>query len=344
MNFIRITNKEGEERRLWDEFVLSSYFGHLFQTWDWGEVSRELGWQPLRFAVKENNSIKAAAQVLIRRKGPFSILYVPRGPIFNDCQSFNFLITNLKGVIKDNKAIFLKINPAIEKPSLVEKWYRDSNFVKSGIRELHVCTYLINLNKSPNELWSDFAHMVKKSINKAEREGVIVEKVEDLRGVDSFYSLYRKTSFEKKIKYHSYSFVRGVWEKFSCKGNAEIFLAKYKNIAIAGEFLLLYGNKCEEMWGGAQDTYLELRPYQLLHWHIFNWLKKQGCATYNMGGVPPDETELAGIHFYKRSFGGRYVEFLGEYELVSNTLFYYFWKKIGKLYISRRRIYFKIRS
>lgn len=329
--------REGkDDAELWDRFVLSSPSGHLFQTWEWGRVSGALGWEPLRIAVRENGEIKAVAQILIRRKGPFSILYVPRGPVFSCRGCFELLIFELKKVMRKERGVFLKINPAIEKPGPVEAWYSENGLRVSDVREMHICTYLIDLRRSADEIWNDFSHMVQKGVRKAQREGVTVEKGDRAGAVEEFYALYAGRSLQKGISCHSMEFVKEVWEAFAPRGQAEIYLAKYQGKPIAGEFMLMYGDRCEEMWAGAVEEYLNLRPYQLLHWEIFQDMKKRGCVLYNMGGVPPSEAEAPGMRFYKGSFGGRFSEFLGEYEAAGNPLMYWLWKKTEKVYRGRK--------
>ncbi|MBU1727519.1 MAG: peptidoglycan bridge formation glycyltransferase FemA/FemB family protein [Candidatus Omnitrophica bacterium] len=337
MNFASLAESTIKQEQ-WDEFVLRHPSGHLFQTYEWGEVSKDLGWQPLRYLVKEGKELKAVAQLLRRSKGPISILYAPRGPLFLDKESLVFITQKLKSVVRGNNAIFLKINPALENSLGMRNWYEDAGLRRSNTREMHICTYLIDLSKDLENIWQGFSSMVKKGVKKAEREGIVIEKAQNINQVHEFYDLYKQNCVVNGIAFHSKDFVIKVWDKFSPKGNVELFLAIYRGKAIAGLLLFLYSYKCEEMWSASNVEYLNLRPYQLLHWDIFRRLKERGFVFYNMGGVPPNKSELPGIQFYKQSFGGKFTEFLGEYELAGNPILYYFWNKFGKFYINRKRI------
>jgi len=331
-----------QEKERWNNFVLSSPFGHIFQTYEWGEVMKELGWEPLRFLVEENGKILTAGQILVRRKFGFSLLYIPRGPIFSDRESFEFFVGNLKKIMRRKRAIFCKINPAIRKSDEIEKWYVEAGFRKSNIRDMHICTYQINLKQNLETIWKRFRGNVRTAIRKAEKSGVYVKCAHNEKDLRDFYTVYHTLQEKGKITIHNFNFFKKVWEKLAPKGQAKIFNAYLNGKVIATEFILLYGEKAEQMWTANIRLKTDVGASQLIHWRIINWLKENGFSVYDLGGVPPDKNELPGIHFYKSGFGGDFIEYLGEYEISSNPFLYYLWKKWGPLYLKRKEVWRKI--
>ena len=69
-------------------------------------------------------------------------------------------------------------------------------------------------------------------------------------------------------------------------------------------------------------------PNHLLQWEMMRWAKGQGCTVYDMRGVAletgaeDERTGLHGLNQFKRGFGARYVEYLGEFDLVFSPLWY----------------------
>lgn len=323
--------------RLWDDFVLSSPFAHPFQTWDWGEIVKELGWEPIRYQVENKERILLVAQILKRKRGPFSILYIPRGPIFFGRDGFDFFVNNLKKICRANNAIFCKINPAIEKPSEIERWYSENRFFKSKNRDMHICTYQIDLTRSLDEIWWGFRGNVRTAIRKAEKSDVYVMAEDGEEGLKRFYKVYSSLERAGKVRVHNYKFFYNLWKTWHTKGYLKIFNGLHNNEPVATEFVLLFCKKAEQMWTASIKLDKDTGASQLIHWRIINWLKERRFELYDLGGVPPEKNMLPGIQFYKKSLGGDFVHYLGEYELSGNPLFYWAWRLIGKIYISRKR-------
>ncbi|MBI4707544.1 MAG: peptidoglycan bridge formation glycyltransferase FemA/FemB family protein [Candidatus Omnitrophica bacterium] len=337
MNLKQINKEEGEIEAI-DQFVLSSPSGHLFQTYAWGEVSRELGWQPLRFLFENKGKICGFAQILQRKKFHFSIFYIPRGPIFCDSDSLSSIVQAIKTLMIKERGIFCKINPLITKSSSCEELFRKNNFIKSKMRDMHVCTYRINLSMELSKIWGNFRGNVRTAIRKAERVGVVVNAGETLDDLNKFYKVYQTLSEEGKTSTHVFSFFKKIVEEFGPKKQVKIFTADFEGRTVACEFIFFYAKKAEQMWAASLKLNNDIGASQLIHWKIINWLKENDFLVYDLGGVPPDKNELPGIQFYKQGLGGERFELAGEYEIAGNPMLYFFWRKFCSFYINRKKI------
>jgi lipid II:glycine glycyltransferase (peptidoglycan interpeptide bridge formation enzyme) len=231
----------------------------------------------------------------------------------------------------------LKINPAIEQPSEIERWYCQKGFLPADFRDMHICTFRIDLTDDLAKVWENFRGSVRTAVRKAEKSGVCVQGSEDNAALEKFYTVYSALAKAGRLRIHSYKFISDVYERLYRKGQVRIFNAIYKDRPIATEFLFLYSKKAEQMWAASLKLDNDLGASQLIHWRIVKWLKDNGFQVYDLGGVPPDKTELPGISFYKQSLGGKYVELLNEQELPGNPLLYFLWRKFGKFYINRKK-------
>src|SRR5947208_10352540 len=79
-----------EQQHLWDAYISASPYGHLLQSWGWGELKASAGWCPFRLALwdSQREQIIAAAQVLRRTPLHFPLrlghlAYIPKGPVFD---------------------------------------------------------------------------------------------------------------------------------------------------------------------------------------------------------------------------------------------------------------------
>jgi lipid II:glycine glycyltransferase (peptidoglycan interpeptide bridge formation enzyme) len=126
-----------------------------------------------------------------------------------------------------------------------------------------------------------------------------------------------------------------VWEVFSPSKGVRVFTAKLSGKPVAAEFVFLHKKTGELMWVASKRLENDLGAGQLLHWAIIRWLKENGFASYDLGGVPPSRETLPGIYFHKESLGGEHIELAGEYEIEHGgwrTLFWNFCARIrGKI-------------
>src|SRR5881392_1015830 len=111
------------DRNSWNQFVASSPYGHVLQSWEWGELKARSGWQPIRVALTDGDTIRAAAQVLIRSLpyGTGRLAYVPKGPVldYTDRALLGETMATLREIAREHRVISLKIEPEIREPSPV---------------------------------------------------------------------------------------------------------------------------------------------------------------------------------------------------------------------------------
>ena len=109
-----------KEKDSLNKFLAFHCKGHFLQLWEWGEVKKRMGWEPLPLVLEQDGEIQASLLIL-KRKLPLPMLkkcifYSPRGPVIDTdseelCQA---LFAGASRVAKEHGAIFLKIDPDVE--------------------------------------------------------------------------------------------------------------------------------------------------------------------------------------------------------------------------------------
>lgn len=107
------------------------------------------------------------------------------------------------------------------------------------------------------------------------------------------------------------------------------------NINLSAHFIIEYGNMAWVLYAGNHnvltDTYTNYLTYKT---HIKYYYDK-GTKIYDQFGTIGDlrkENPLLGLHEFKKKFGGNYVEFTGEYDLVLKKFFYFVFTKLVPIY------------
>lgn len=124
-------------------------------------------------------------------------------------------------------------------------------------------------------------------------------------------------------------------------------MEKYKNyqkeygdsIPLSAHFIIAYGNKAWVLYAGnhniLSETYANYKTYET---HIEHYYKK-GIQIYDQFGTIGDlrkENPLYGLHEFKKKFGGDYIEFIGEFDLIINHAMYFVFQKLVPFYRKRK--------
>lgn len=107
------------------------------------------------------------------------------------------------------------------------------------------------------------------------------------------------------------------------------------NIILSAHFIVEYGDKAWVLYAGNHDilsfTYTNYKTYLE---HIKYYYNK-GIKIYDQFGTVgklEDNDPLLGLHEFKKKFGGNYIEFVGEFDLITNRLMYFLFKKLIPFY------------
>ena len=120
-------------------------------------------------------------------------------------------------------------------------------------------------------------------------------------------------------------------------------IEKYKNyqkehgndITLSAHMIIEYGDKAWVLYAGnhniLSETYVNYNTY---YEHI-KYCKEQGIKIYDQFGTIGDlskDNPRFGLHEFKKKFGGDYVEFIGEWDYVTNKLMYFAFTKLVPMY------------
>ena len=122
--------------------------------------------------------------------------------------------------------------------------------------------------------------------------------------------------------------------------HARLYMAYYEGEAIAGTLAIWYGDKVWYLYGASANEHRNLMPNYMLQWNMIEWAVEKGCRIYDFRGVPGqvgEEHPLYGLYKFKLGFGGDYVEFVGEMDLVLNKPVNWFITTAKPIFMELRR-------
>ncbi len=113
-----------------------------------------------------------------------------------------------------------------------------------------------------------------------------------------------------------------------------------EEVVLGAKFIIMQGGNVWNVNMYTQKSFLNFRAAFALHSYAIEDLYNQGAKTYDFEGVsgsldPKDE--FYGMHEFKRSFGGDFLEYLGEFDAIIDPHKYDRWKKGYRLFSRCRR-------
>ena len=106
-------------------------------------------------------------------------------------------------------------------------------------------------------------------------------------------------------------------------------------LTLGGILFLIYGDEVLSLVGGSYDKFMEFQSAYTVHFEGMKMALNNGYKRYNFYGITGDfnpSNPLFGLYSFKRDFGGKVVELMGEFDLVVSKFYYVLYKVTFKMY------------
>lgn len=305
MDIVRQLNED-----LWRDFVDSHPQGNIFHTPEMFEVfSQAKGHQPTLWATVDDNGYPLALllPVQVTLMGGLLHRFTTRAVVYGsvlcapDSKGQQALATLLQvyGREAKNGALFTELRNLTDQ-SDVQTILNESGF----IYEDHL-NYLIDLDRSPEEILQSIGRRTRKNLRRGLRKGqVVIEEIDRREQVKHCDELLCSTYAMVNVPLADGSLFEAAFEILYPLGMVKFLLARVDNSYAAGSVELVYKNTIYGWYGGMDRSYSRYIPNELLMWHILKWGAENGYKVYDFGGagLPDDEY---GVRDFKAKFGGQ---------------------------------------
>jgi len=288
---LEIANKSDAEE--WDKLVEASPHGTIFHTWKWLKIVEKHTNSKLYPIIGYKGSTPIGVYPLFYSKIGFVRLVFsppPRalllylGPAF---VGYNKLKQSRR------ETLFLEFQEAVNTLIRFElksnytrirssPWLIDSRPLRwTGYDIEPLYTYVIDLTKGIEHIWSNLNRKLRISIEKSKKEGVSVENgdKEDLEFLrSSLYRRFEEQGLKPQRKYYKH-YLQDLYKEFYPQ-NMRIFIAKYQGERVGGLVTLCYKGWAA-LWMGIPKTDLKgIYPNDLAQWEAIRWACESGFRQY----------------------------------------------------------------
>ena len=206
------------------------------------------------------------------------------GPIFKGNEQGFAAVSKLLqyyNEINKNDVLYSRIYPLNDTPQL-EPAYEQSGYEYEGWNNI-----LIDLDRPINEIRAKLSRGRKSGINKAIKCGVIIEEIEDIELISTFYDILNETYKLRKVPIEDISLFKAVFDILVPQKMAKFLLLKYKDRYLASLLVLLYKNSIYGWHGGStqNEKDLKLHANDLKIWDIIKWGYDNSFQVFDFGGA-----------------------------------------------------------
>ena len=342
---------EVKDHESWNQALLRLPRPHVLQSWEWGQFKARHGWSAERWLWQASDSTPRAAALILQRRVsrlPWSILYVPKGPIVDpsDAGVGNAVLAHLEQMVRERWAIQVKIDPDVpaDDPSILDRlgargWRPSQEQIQ--FRN----TMTLDLTQSEDELLAGMKSKWRYNVRLAGRRGVVVRPgtVGDL---PQLYQMYRETALRDGFVIRPQAYYQDAWGSFIQTGLAQPLIAEIEGEAIAMLILFCFGDRAWYMYGASRNQHREKMPNHLLQWEAMRWARANGCTVYDFWGAPDvldEHDSMWGVYRFKQGFGATFVQHLGAYDYPASRLGYWVYHVVVPrlLALMRRRFWMR---
>lgn len=317
---------------------------HPIQSWAWGEFKKEFGAIPERIGSFENEKLIKGMQIIFSKlpKVPYTIGYCAKGriPVLKE-------IALLEELAKKYKAVFIKIEPDFAIPVFKSKEDAEKDFISSeefhnkfffneekylfsqnarrGSAVFKEYNFLLEIEKSEEELQASFNSKTRYNIRLAEKRGVKIKDNSTQEGIENYIRLMEETTKRQGFLNHNADYFRKLFSVFP-KERLRIFEAVYEDTVLTSWILFNFNGKLYYPYGASSNMHRDLMPNNLIMWEAVKYGKRLNCKIFDLWGclgpAPDKKDPWYGFHKFKAGYNPQLMQYIGTYDFVYKPVLY----------------------
>lgn len=304
-----------ENKEIWEKFLLSHGPKTFLQSWNWGESNKMIGKKIFRIGFFKNSELVGLSLAIEEKakRGPH--LVIPGGPILDweDKRLVKFMIRTINELAKKERVWFVRIRPDVSDSDNARELFSKLGFIPAPMHLNAENTWVLDITPGEEELLSQMRKTTRYLIRKSLKEELSLEET-----INPNASLILTKLQSETVERHGFvGFSRKLFEAqlktFGKDDQAELFVCRYQNKALAAAIIIFYGDSAYYHHSGSTSKHPEIPSSYFLQWQVIKEAKKRGCKYYNFWGIAPTDDpkhRFAGVTLFKKGFGGQRIDWL----------------------------------
>ncbi|HEX9664904.1 MAG TPA: peptidoglycan bridge formation glycyltransferase FemA/FemB family protein, partial [Patescibacteria group bacterium] len=229
---------------------------------------------------------------------------------------------------------FIKASPFIDDNWTNQELFRKLKFKKAPIHVLAETLWLLDINKSEDELLANMRKTTRNLIRKAIKENVKITRSNQLADLETFLKLHQLTVKRHNFTPYTDQYFKEQVKAFQAEGQVMIFNASHQGKPLASAVIMFYGEMAFYHHGASVMS--KIPASHLIQWAAIKEAQKRNCRFYNFWGIYEGRKKnhpFAGISLFKKGFGGRQKQLLPCQDLPLNKKYFinYFIESVRRI-------------
>lgn len=325
-----ISEVDQVDKQAWSSIIGRFSDASIYQTWSYDAI--RCGKENISHLVlRSDDEVVAAAQARIVRIPLVGMgaAYVRWGPLWQrrsqapDPMAFRLALRALRNEYVCRRGLILRLFPAVYDDGsqsytnvLLHEGYTPVPDEDPGR------TLIMDVNQPIEDLRKKLDQKWRNCLNKAQRNQLEVIEGTDDNLFANFISLYRALLERKKFEEpNDINQFRLIQRDLPPEHKMRIFLCQSNNVRSAGVISAAVGETGIYLFGATNDEGMTNKGSYLLQWKAIEWMRNNGCRSYNLNGINPRKNP-GSYHFKVGLSGknGREVCYLGRFDCYSNGI------------------------
>lgn len=258
-----------------------------------------------------------------------SRLYAPYGPELERPEALEPALAALTAEVRRLGAAFLRVEPTLagpDGPALPATALEAAGLRRVG-REQPEHTQRVDLARPFDEVLADMRKSNRNLHRNFAKKGLSVRESDDPADIEHLIRLLGEVRDRTGMHAHAGDYLRAQAQTLVPGGDARIFLVELEGADLPVAAAMVYDDAERRYYGhaAAATSHRALSPGVILVTSMMRDAHERGLAEFDLYGVVPPEVKdhaWSGFSDFKRSFGGRQVDFSGTWELPVKPLSY----------------------
>src|ERR1035437_8853181 len=194
---------------------------HPLQAREWGDFREKTGVKVIRV-----DDLQLTIHSIPHTK--YTIGYLPKGPLPTE-----EMLNKLKQLGKTENCVLIQLEPNVENKDGLELGLRSLGLIPAAHPLFTNYTFILDLNKSEEELLKDMHPKTRYNIRVAEKKGVKITEDNSNKAFTEYLKLTKETTTRQKFYAHSERYHQLMWETLKVLNpeglTAHLFEAIYNN-------------------------------------------------------------------------------------------------------------------
>lgn len=298
-----------------DKDAYNKVVGHPVQSWEWGEFRKKTGNKVLRFGAFVQDKLVEGYQLTVHPipYTPFKLAVFLKGP-----KPSREMLNFLKELGRKENLLFIRMEPQVVVPNRQAENLLRNNGAKPGRPFFTKSTFIIDLIRDEDELLRAMHSKTRYNIRLAGRRGVEVIEDNSKEAFETYINLMDETTKRQGFYAHTERYHKLMWDSLRPAGIARLLTAKYKGEVLIAWIVFVWKDTLYYPYGASSDKHRNVMASYAMMWEAIRFGKKLGLSKFDLWGREPGE----GFTRFKEGFLPEVVEFIGTWDLVTNSALY----------------------